>query len=151
MQDPWSVVTMVLLAVLVGAVLPVLFQLFATLGAIKRLIERLGPHLDGTLAEVHETSRTLNRATKGIDESVQRARSVLDAAGDLGATIQQLNRMLRTVLVIGPALGVAIKTLISRYRTHADGEADEDSSRGESAHSSDTTEDETHEAQLRHG
>jgi hypothetical protein len=119
MQDPWSLATMVLVAVLVGACLPVLLQLFLTLGATRRLLQRVGPKLDGTLAELHETSRRLNRATTGFDESAQRARAFLDATGDLGRSVQQIHRSLRPAVLLGSALGpallVAIKTLIERY------------------------------------
>jgi len=129
MQDPWSLATMVLVAVLVGACLPVLFQLFLALGATRRLIERVGPKLDGTLAELHETSRRLNRATTGFEDSAQRARAFLDATGDLGRSVQQIHRSLRPAVVLGSALGpaiaIAIKTLIERHAKREDGDSAE--------------------------
>jgi len=129
MQDPWSLTTMVLVAVLVGACLPVLFQLFLTLGATRRLLQRVGPKLDGTLAELQETSRRLNRATTGFEDSAQRARTFLDATGDLGRSIQQVNRSLRPAVVLGttlgPALVVAIRALVERYGQHRDENCEE--------------------------
>ena len=150
MQDPWSLTTMVLLAVLVGACLPVLFQLFLTLGAARRLVQRVGPKLDGTLAELLETSRRLNRVTTGFEDSVQRARSFLDATGDLGQSVRQIHRSLRPAVVLGstlgPALLVAIKTLVERYgRRHEDGSAEAaEPDHPESRIDPDRTADETH-------
>jgi len=146
---------MVLLAVLIGACLPVLVQLALTLAATRRLLERLGPKLDGTLAELHETSRRLNRATTGIDESAQHARAILDAAGDLGQTLQQLNRLLRPALVVGgvlaPAVIVAIKALIARYGGNPEGEGNDDAHEPDHAESNDTSQPHMPEAKMRSG
>ena len=88
MQDPWSIVIMVLLAVLVGACLPVLFMIFSTLGSVRQLIQQIGPKVDGVLKEVQETTGRLNSATVGMDKSAQRAKKLLDATGDLGESVQ---------------------------------------------------------------
>ena len=56
MQEPWTIVGVVLLAVLVGAALPVLFQLYSTLRVTRSLLDRLGPKMDSTLAEVRDAT-----------------------------------------------------------------------------------------------
>jgi uncharacterized protein YoxC len=118
MQDPWSIVITVLLAVLVGASLPVLFMIFSTLGSTRQLILRLGPRMDAVLKEVQETTVRMNSATVGIDESAQRAKKLLDATGDLGESVQKLNQSLKPAValgsVVGPAVAVAIKAFLDR-------------------------------------
>ena len=118
MQDPWSIVIMVLLAVLVGACLPVLFMIFSTLGSVRQLIQRIGPKVDGVLKEVQETTRRLNSATVGMDKSAQRAKKLLDATGDLGESVQKLNHSLKPAValgsVVGPAVAVAVKSFLDR-------------------------------------
>lgn len=123
MQDPWSIVIMVLLAVLVGACLPVLFQAFSTLGSIRQVTQKVGPRVEAVLKEVQETANRLNKASDGIDESAQRAKKLLDATGDLGESMQKLNQSLKPAValgsVVGPAVAVAVKSFLDG---HARGE-----------------------------
>ena len=79
-----GMLTQQLLAVLVGACLPVLFMVFSTLGSVRRLIEQIGPKADAVMKQVQVTTERLNSATTGMDESAQRAKKLLDATGDLG-------------------------------------------------------------------
>jgi len=123
MQDPWSIVIMVLLAVLVGACLPVLFQIFSTLGSIREVTRRVGPRVDAVLKEVQETTNRINKASAGFDESAQRAKKLLDATGDLGESVQKLNHSLKPAValgsVVGPAVAVAVKSFLDR-QSHPD-------------------------------
>ena len=118
MQDPWSIVIMVLLAVLVGACLPVLFMFFSTLGSIRQSIQKIGPNLNAVLIEVQETTGRLNKATAGMGDSAQRAKKLLDATGDLGESMQKLNHSLKPAValgsVVGPAVAVAVKSFLDR-------------------------------------
>lgn len=129
MQDPWSIVIMVLLAVLVGASLPVLFMIFSTLGSARQLIQRLGPRADAVLKDVQETTARLNSATVGMDESAQRAKKLLDATGDLGESVQKLNHSLKPAValgsVLGPAVAVAVRAFLDRQTKSGDPEGDE--------------------------
>ncbi len=129
MQDPWSIVIMVLLAVLVGASLPVLFMIFSTLGSARQLIQRLGPRADAVLKDVQETTARLNSATVGMDESAQRAKKLLDATGDLGESVQKLNHSLKPAValgsVLGPAVAVAVKAFLDRQTKSGDPAGDE--------------------------
>ncbi len=130
MSDSWSLTIMLLLAVLVGACLPVLFQLVLTLGSARRVMNRVGPKLDDTLGEIREAARRINRATTGFEDSVQRARAALDATGDLGETLQAVNRTLKPAVLVGAALGPAlaawVKTIAERYSS-SDGGAEPES------------------------
>ena len=131
MQDPWSIAIMVLLAVLVGACLPVLFMIFSTLASVRQLMQRLGPRADAILKEVQETTGRLNRGTAGMDESAQRAKQLLDAVGDLGESARKLNRSLKPAValgsVVGPAVAVAVKSFLDR-QSESEAEATGDDS-----------------------
>ena len=127
MQDPWSIVIMVLLAVLVGACLPVLFMVFSTLATVRQNVQRIGPRVDAVLKDVQETTGRVNRATDGIDESAQRAKKLLDATGEIGDSVQKLNQSLKPAValgsVVGPAVAVAVKSFLDRH-AHPDGADD---------------------------
>jgi uncharacterized protein YoxC len=126
MQDPWTVVGVVLLAVFVGAATPVLFQLYTTLRVTRTLLDRLGPKIDGTLTEVGETTRRLNRVGSGLEESVKRAQTLLDAAGDIGQSMKSLHESLKTATAVGSALGPALAAAIKAFTEMRRGEEGEE-------------------------
>lgn len=130
MQDPWTVVGVVLLAVFVGAATPVLFQLYTTLRVTRTLLDRLGPKIDGTLTEVRETTRRLNRVGSGLEESVKRAQTLLDAAGDIGQSMKSLHESLRTATAVGSALGPALAAAIKAFTEMRRGEDGEEAAMG---------------------
>jgi ABC-type transporter Mla subunit MlaD len=112
MQDPWTIVGVVLLAVLVGATTPVLFQLYSTLRLTKKLLDRLGPKMDSTLTEVREAGQRLNRVGSGLERSTKRAQVLLEAAGDIGESVSKLRDSLKTATTVSAALGPAIAAAI---------------------------------------
>jgi uncharacterized protein YoxC len=129
MQDPWTVVGVVLLGVLVGAVIPVLFQLYSTLRVTRNLLARLGPKVDGTLAEVREASRRLNRVGSSLEQSTKRVQILLEAVGDIGDSVGKLRDSLKTATAVGaslgPAIAAAIGALSQLRRERADEETGE--------------------------
>jgi len=112
MQDPWTIVGVVLLAVLVGATIPVLFQLYSTLRLTKKLLDRLGPKMDSTLTEVREAGQRLNRVGSRLEQSTKRAQVLLEAAGDIGESVSKLRDTLKTATTVSAALGPAIAAAI---------------------------------------
>lgn len=127
MQETWIIVGVVLLAVLVGAALPVLFQLYSTLRLTRGLFERLGPKLDGTLSEVREASQRMNRIGSELEASARRAKVLLDVAGDLGEAMRGLRESLKVASALtgalGPALAAAVRALTELITTEGQKEA----------------------------
>lgn len=133
MQDAWMIVGVVLLAVLVGATVPVLFQLYSTLRTTRSLVARLGPKIDDTLTEVRETSRRLNRVGSGLEKSTQRAQVLLDAAGDIGESLKGLRDSVRSATAIGKAVGPAVAAAVGALTElrPADEEAPDETNQGD--------------------
>lgn len=118
MLETWIIVGVVLLAVLIGAAVPVLLQLYSTLRVTRDLLNRLGPKLDGTLTEVREASQRMNRVGSELESSARRAKLLLDVAGDLGEALRGLRDSLQVVSALagalGPALAAAVRALTER-------------------------------------
>ena len=127
------IVGVVLLAVLVGATVPVLFQLYSTLRTTRSLVARLGPKIDDTLTEVRETSRRLNRVGSGLEKSTQRAQVLLDAAGDIGESLKGLRDSVRSATAIGKAVGPAVAAAVGALTElrPADEEAPDETNQGD--------------------
>jgi len=129
MQDPWTIVGVVLIAVLVGATIPVLFQLYTTLRTTRDLLTRLGPKMDSALIEFRETGRRLSNIGSALEQSTKRAQVLFEAVGDIGDSVSKLRDSLKTATAVGASLGPAIAAAIgalSQLRgDKEEGEADE--------------------------
>jgi len=114
----YQIVIVILGAVLVGAMLPVLFQLYATLREVRSNIERLGPKVDRTLTEVQEVSQRLNRTGASVEQGVEQVKSVVSTAGEIGRLVQQIKGSVRTAAAVGGAVGPAIVAAIRAFGPH---------------------------------
>lgn len=115
-MEIWTIVAVVLLAVLVGAALPVLFQLQQTLRSTRRLMEHLDTSLRPTLKEIEEASGRLNRIGEALEESTPQLKEALDAAGGLGRTISDARRSLLSAASIGGTLAPVVAAAVQAFR-----------------------------------
>ncbi len=104
----WQLFTVVLLAVLVGAVVPVLMQLRRTLKSAENVLESTGPKLDRTLDEVGEAAARINRLGKSLERDAEGLQVFTDAAAGLGRSLKQAQESLRIMTTVGAAVGPAI-------------------------------------------
>ncbi|HEV8700881.1 MAG TPA: DUF948 domain-containing protein [Candidatus Polarisedimenticolia bacterium] len=104
----WQLVTVVLLAVLVGAAVPVLMQLRRTLRSAENVLESTAPKLDRTLEEVSEAAARINRLGKSLERDAEGLQVFTDAAAGLGRSLKQAQASLRIMTTVGAALGPAI-------------------------------------------
>jgi hypothetical protein len=93
-MDSWHIAAFVLLSVLVGALLPVLYQLRATLRSAQRFFEATGPRLDGAAAEVTAAAARVDR----VGAMLEKLASSVGLAATIGAAF-------------GPALAAGLRAL----------------------------------------
>jgi hypothetical protein len=93
-MDSWRIAEIVLLSVLVGTLLPVLFQLRSTLRTAQKLLEEAGPRLHRSLDEVTTAAGRVDR----VGSAVERLAGSVKLAATLGAAV-------------GPAVAAAVKAL----------------------------------------
>jgi uncharacterized protein YoxC len=118
-MNPWEMavwVLVVLLAVLIGVLIPVLMQLRSTMRSWQGLADRLGPKLDGTLDEVQGAAGKLNAVGGELETGTRNARALLDAAGDVGRSVQRLNNSLRTAAAVSGAVAPAVMAAVHALR-----------------------------------
>ncbi|HYS03946.1 MAG TPA: DUF948 domain-containing protein [Candidatus Dormibacteraeota bacterium] len=108
MMATWQIVAVVLLAVLVGAVVPVLLQLRRTLQSAEHVLNNTGPKLDRTLDEVGEAAARINRLGKSLEKDAEGLGVFTDAAAGLGRSLKQAQESLRVMTAVGAAVGPAI-------------------------------------------
>lgn len=112
------VVAVILLAVLTGAAVPTLIQFGSTLRSIQRFVDRVGPRLEHALDEASKTADQLHRMASELEGRAKKAKPLIDVVGDLGEGMVRLRASIRSVAIIGgalgPALGAAVRAFTAR-------------------------------------
>ena len=120
----WQIIAMILLAIIVGALIPVLVQLRKTLRAAETVLSTTGPKIDRTLEEVSEAASRINQVGRSLERDAEGLRVFTDAAANLGKSLKQAHDSLRMVTAVGAAVGPAIAAgLRSLFTSARDDEA----------------------------
>ena len=108
MMATWQILVVILLAVLVGALVPVLVQLRRTLQSAEKVLSTTGPRLDRTLDEVNEAAVRINRLGVRLEKDAEGLGVFTDAVAGLGRSLKQAQDSLRVVAAVGTAVGPAV-------------------------------------------
>lgn len=107
MQD-WNIALVILLAVLTGVLLPVLFQLRATLRSAQLVLDQAGPRLNASLDALQHT---LDPASKVASELAARMPEIRAWSGTVSTLLADLTKLLAT-LRGGAALSATIGPVV---------------------------------------
>lgn len=99
-MQPYEVALLTLAALLTGALLPVLFQVRATLRSAQVLLDSSGAKLNATLEEVGSATQEFSAVAK-----------------DLAATLDQVRGTFKAVTTIGSAIGPAAVAAFHAFRS----------------------------------
>lgn len=107
-MNAWQATLVVLLAVLVGAAVPVLLQLRRTLRRAETFLDETGPRLQRSLDSVDRIALRADRITGDLEKDLDRARGLLESVAEFGGSLRQMQGSLRTVASVGAAIGPAV-------------------------------------------
>ena len=120
MTSPALVVATALLALLVGAALPVLYQLYQTLRRARTLLETAGPHLERTLDQVGRAADRLDRIGSSLETPAQALSPLLVAASRVGLSIGRSGEWLRTASSVGSAIAPTVIAGVRAFFSRTD-------------------------------
>ena len=115
--DTWNIALLIFASMLVGAVLPLLFQVRATLKSAQTLMDMAAPKLSRTLDEVLATTSELRQVAAGLVASRPQVQEFMAAVAGLTTTMNQLQATVRTASAVGAAVGPAVAAAIQAFRT----------------------------------
>jgi hypothetical protein len=119
-MEAYQAVILAVVALLVGALLPVVFQLTATLRAVRAVATQAGP----AIASITATAERLERLTARLEEGgrINRALEAVDTLSRIVAKLQDTAHVASTVAAtVIPAAAAAVQA----WRTwHEEGGAD---------------------------
>jgi uncharacterized protein YoxC len=104
----WQIIAVVLLAVLVGAVVPVLVQLRRTLRSAEGFLDTTAPKLHRALEEGGAAAERINGLAKSLERDAEGLQVFPDAAAGLGRSLMRAQESLRVMTAVGAAVGPAI-------------------------------------------
>jgi hypothetical protein len=111
-----TIAVVVVLALLVGAALPVLVQARVSLRAWQRTVEEAGPRFNRTLDEVSEVAVRLRRELAAFDGGGDRVASAVAAVDELGRAALELRRTVKVAAAVGASVGPAVAAVVRTMR-----------------------------------
>jgi monomeric isocitrate dehydrogenase len=116
-MEAYQAVLVAVVALLVGALLPVLFQLVLTLRAVRSVAEQAGP----VVASVAVTAERLQRITEKL-EADGRVDGALAAIDSLTRTVAKLQETARLASTVGAAVVPALAAAVQAWQSNGDGD-----------------------------
>lgn len=114
-MEGWQTAVVVLLAVLVGAAIPVLASFAVTLRAARQAVDRSGLRLAEALSAVRSAAERIERLASRLDEG-RRVESLFEAVTSLTQTVNQLRDVMRVASAVGAAVAPAVGAAVKAWR-----------------------------------
>jgi uncharacterized protein YoxC len=126
MIDTTGLFVLLLLAVLVGAVIPVLYQTVQTLRSARQFLDLTGKRLDEALREFTQATARINRIAATVEAETERLRPAIEAAASIGKTVERVRDSVRTasvaVTALAPAFLAGMRAFMARDDAGGSGE-----------------------------
>jgi hypothetical protein len=114
-MESWGIALVVLAAVLVGAAIPVLVQLRATLRAMEKTIRQSGARLDQALGATTAAAGKIEALVVRLEEG-GRIEQLVDGVAAVSRMVNQLRDTLRVASAVGAAVGPAVAAAVRAFR-----------------------------------
>ncbi len=108
MTEGAQIAIVVLIAVLVGAALPVLYQLQRVLRSARTILTNADQRLERALAEVTNAAGRVDQVVARAEQDLEGLRPHIEAAANLGRMALRLQGMIRPIATLGGAVGPAM-------------------------------------------
>jgi len=111
-MQSWQIVLVVLVAVLVGSLIPLLLQMHTTLRQVARSSRSTGRHIERAADEVHTAAAHVNRLIGGLEGGDKQLASFLDSIGQLAQTLDRVRGTVNVASAVGAAIAPAVVALV---------------------------------------
>lgn len=114
-METWQTLLVVLAALLAGALLPAIVQLWLTLRSLGAAAERASAQAQQALVAVTSTAQRIDRLTERLEQG-QHVEHLLAGIDSLSRTVVQLHDTVRVASALGAAVGPAIGAAVHAWR-----------------------------------
>ena len=111
-MDGWQVALVVLAAVMVGALLPLVVQLYGTLHTLRTVVDKSAKDIEAAMGSIHRTAERLDRLGSAlekdgkIDDIVAGVTSAAQIVNQMRGTLQMATNVSAAVV---PAVSAAVR------------------------------------------
>jgi hypothetical protein len=127
-MEGWQVALLVLAAVFVGALLPLLAQLYGTLRTLRSVMDKSAKDIEAAMVAIHHTSQRLDR----LGAALEKDGKINEIVDGLTNAAHLVNQMRGTMQIAGNVSAAVVPAVIAAVRAWK-GEMSEDPSRAASA------------------
>jgi hypothetical protein len=114
-MESWGTALVVLAALLVGAAIPALVQLRATLRAMEKTLQRSGARLDEALGATTAAAGRIDALVVRLEEG-GRIEQLVDGVAAVSRMVSQLRDTVRVASAVGAAVGPAVAAAVHAFR-----------------------------------
>lgn len=134
-METWQALLLVIAALLAGALLPAIVQLWLTLRSLGSAAERVSAQAQQALVAVTSSAQRIDRLTGRLEQD-QHVEHLLAGIDALSRTVVQLQDTVRIAAALGAAVGPAIGAAVHAWRAARtdDGTSPEKAGNGAVAH-----------------
>ena len=108
----WQVALVVLVAVLVGALIPLIVQLYGTLHALRTVVEKSAKEVEAGMQSIHRTADRLDRLGAALEKDGKMAEIVEGAT----SAAQMMNQLRGTMQIAGPVAAAVVPAVAAAVR-----------------------------------
>jgi predicted PurR-regulated permease PerM len=136
-MDPVQVALLVLVAVVVGMLIPLVFQLYSLAHSARQLVERSSRDVEATLKGAHHAAERIDRLTEKLERE-GRIDTIVEGLTSAAQVATQMKGTLQVASTVAAAAGPALAAAIHAFRAgmddsppHREPDLDEESNRKE--------------------
>jgi len=120
-MEGWQIALVVLVAVLVGALIPLIVQLYGTLHTLRTIVEKSAKDVEVGLQSIHRTADRFDRLGAALEKDGKMAEIVEGAA----SAAHLVNQMRGAMQIAGPVAAAVVPAVVAAVRAWKGGmEAD---------------------------
>jgi len=108
----WQVALVVLVAVLVGALIPLIVQLYGTLHALRGVVEKSAKEVEAGMQSIHRTADRLDRLGAALEKDGKMAEIVEGAT----SAAHMMNQLRGTMQIAGPVAAAVVPAVAAAVR-----------------------------------
>lgn len=124
-MEGWQVALVVLAAVLVGALLPLIAQLYGTLHTLRAVVEKNAKDVEAAVLAIHRTAERVDRLGSALEKD-GKLTEIVDGAASVA---QMLNQVRGTMQIAGTVSAAVVPAVVAAVRAWKEA-MDEDPSQG---------------------
>ncbi|QQR91005.1 MAG: hypothetical protein IPJ88_04540 [Myxococcales bacterium] len=128
----WETVLVVLAALFVGAMLPVLLQLYVTLASVRKELRKSSKHATRVFDEAHETLVQASALVKHISSHKEDFSQLAHSVNEVTRMVNQLKSTITIASAAGAAIGPAVQAFVKSMHDCSAEQCEEQSSDGDS-------------------